>query len=99
MFRALARDGLSFQPAVIRALGQVGWALGWGSLLTLLEAPVVVWLTGGAGPGGGFATLNVPALTLGVTGLALIALARMLARGARLEAETAGLKAVLEDFI
>lgn len=99
MFRALARDGLTFQPAVTRALGRVGWALAGGAVLTLLEAPVVVWLTGGGGPGGGFATLNVPALTLGVTGLALVVLAAMLRRGARLEAETTRLKAVLNDFI
>jgi hypothetical protein len=98
MFKAMARDGLSFQPQVIAALGRVGWALGWGAALTLIEAPLMAWLIHGPGPGS-FAALNVPAMTLGVTGLALIALARMLARGARLEAEAARLKAVLDDFI
>lgn len=99
MFQSLARDGLSFQPAVIHALDRVGRALGLGAALSLIEGPAVVWLTGGAGPSVGFAAMNVPALTLMVTSLALIALARMLARAARLEAETTRLKAVLEDFI
>src|SRR5471032_2658410 len=65
MFMTLARDGLSFGPAVVRALERVGWALGLGALLTLAEAPMSLWLTHGVSPGG-FATLNVPALTLGV---------------------------------
>jgi hypothetical protein len=98
MFLALARGGLSFRPEVIAALGQVGWALGLGGLLTLVETPLIVWLTKGPGVGG-FAIVNVPALTLGVTALALVALARMLRRGVGLEAEAAKLKAVLEDFI
>src|SRR4051812_2095166 len=33
MFQMLARDGLSFQPQIIRALGRVGWALGGGAVL------------------------------------------------------------------
>ena len=99
MFRALARDGLAFQPAVIRALRHVGAALGVGAALSLLETPATFLLTGARAPSSGFALLNVPAFTLLATSMALTALAQMLGRGARLEAETARLKAVLEDFI
>ena len=47
----------------------------------------------------GFATFNVPALTLGVVGLALIATANLLRRGAEVEAEAGSLKAELGEFV
>jgi hypothetical protein len=98
MFVALARGGPAFQPAVIQALSRVGWALLLGASVSVVLAPVVRMLTVPR-PVAGFAMLNVPALTLAVVGLALIAVARMLRRGARLEAEAASLKAMLKDFI
>lgn len=98
MFAALARGGLAFQPVVIRALSRVGWALLLGASVSLLLAPVARMLAVSR-PVAGFAVLNLPSLTLGVVGLALIAVARMLREGARLEAEAASLKAMLEDFI
>jgi hypothetical protein len=98
MFGALARGGLAFQPVVISALSRVGLALVLGAGTSLLLTPVARLLDAPR-PVASFALVNVPALTLGVVGLALIAVARMLRQGARLEAETATLKAVLEDFI
>jgi hypothetical protein len=98
MFAALARGGMTFQPVVVRALARIGWALLLGAGAGLVVAPPVQMLTVPR-PVAGFAVFNVPALTLGVVGLALIAMGRMLQRGARLEAETASLKAILEDFI
>jgi hypothetical protein len=106
MFQTLARDGLTFQPAVIGALGRLGRALGVGAGLSLLVTSLLqlltgAWRTGGASPGGDLTSISVglPTLTLMVTSMGLTVLARMLARGARLEAETTRLKAALDDFI
>jgi hypothetical protein len=108
MFQALARDGLTFQPAVIGALGRLGAALGVGAALSMMEVSLSrlllltgAWRTGGASPGGdlGYLSAMLPTLTLMVTSMGLTVLARMLARGARLEAETTRLKAALDDFI
>jgi hypothetical protein len=106
MFQTLARDGLTFQPAVIGALGRLGTALLLGAALSMMEVSLLhlltgAWRTGGASPSGDVESLSVilPTLTLMVTSLALTVLARMLARGARLEAETTRLKAALDDFI
>jgi hypothetical protein len=106
MFRALARDGLTFQPAVVRGLGRLGTALGIGAALSVMQGGVIyfltrAWRTGGVVPGDSspIMSVNVPALTLVVTSMALTVLAQMLARGARLEAETTRLKAALDDFI
>ena len=105
MFRALARDGLTFQAAVIDGLDRVGRGLGVGAALSMMEGPVMYFLTRGWRTGGASTSIieimnvNVPALTLVVTSMALTVLARMLGRGARLEAETARLKTVLDDFI
>jgi hypothetical protein len=106
VFLALARDGLSFQPAVIRALRHLGAALGIGAALSMIEGGAVyfltrAWRTGGVVPGDAnpITGVNVPAMTLVLTSVALTLLAQMLARGARLEAETTRLKAALDDFI
>ena len=105
MFRALARDGLTFQAAVIGGLDRVGRGLALGAALNMMEAPVMYFLTRGWRTGDPNASIieimnvKVPGLTLVATSMALMVLARMLARGARLEAETARLKAALDDFI
>lgn len=98
MFAALARTGISFQPTVSRALGRVGLALVLGAGVSLLASPMMLALIRPRTIGG-FAILNVPSLTIGVVGLALMATGLMLRHAARLEAETARLKATLEDFI
>lgn len=91
MFGALASGGLSFQPMIGRALAKVGWALLLGSLTSLvLGAFQSIMLQ--QGTTGWFASFNVPALTLGVVGLALIVLVHMLRRAARIEA-------ILGDFV
>jgi hypothetical protein len=106
MFQALARDGLTFQPAVIGALGRLGTALLIGAALSMMEMSLLhllngAWRTGGESPGGDLTSIGVglPTLTLMATGMALTVLAQMLARGARLEAETTRLKTALDDFI
>lgn len=91
MFGVLARGGVSFQPIITRAIAKVGWALLLGALVSLVIGPLQSLLLQ-HNMTGWFATFNVPALTLGVVGLALIALTHMLRRAARIEA-------VLKDFV
>lgn len=108
MFQTLARDGLTFQPAVIAALGRLGRALGVGAALSMMAMSLShlffltgAWRTGGGSSGGDLESLSVglPTLTLLVTSMGLIVLAGMLTRGARLEAETTRLRAALDDFL
>ncbi|WP_170181714.1 DUF2975 domain-containing protein [Phreatobacter stygius] len=91
LFQTLARGGPSFQPAVTRALAKVGWALTLGSVASLVMGPIQMMVLQHRMTGW-FASFNVPALTLGVVGLALIVLAHMFRRAARVEA-------VLDGFI
>jgi hypothetical protein len=79
--------------------------LGIGAALSVIESGAARILTilrvGGVTPAdtNPIASVNVPAFTLVITSVALTLLAQMLARGARLEAETTRLKAALDDFI
>ncbi len=81
------------------ALVRIGWGLLLGALTTLVTSLFVLAMSAPRGMAGGFATFNVPALTLCVVGLALIATAHVLRRAARIEAEAASLKAELEEFV
>ena len=96
MFEALSRGGFVFQ-AVSSALGRIGWALTLGATATILIVPILLGM--GAHVVGGFALFNVPALTLGIVGLALIVTARMMRRVHALEGKVASLNAALADFI
>ena len=95
---ALARGGLNFQPLIAQALSRVGWALALGAGVSVAAAPLTLSL-GGPHAFGGFAVFDVPALTLGVVGLALIVLANMLRRATAIEAEATKLKATLQEFV
>lgn len=100
MFATLSRGGPSLRGEVVaRALNRVGWALALGSFFTVLVSPYVLEMIERPHAMAAFAAIDVPAATLGVVGLALIAVSSMLRRAAALEAETADLKTVLEDFI
>ncbi len=97
LFAALSKKGFAFHDVIARALTHIGWSLTLGTLVSILAMPFVISL----GPPivGRFAILNAPALTLGVVGLALIAIASMIRRAAQVEAKAASLQAVLNDFI
>jgi len=100
VFAALAASGPSFRGGVLAGpLDRTGWALALGSGFTLLVSPVVLGMVERPHAMSAFAAVDVPAATLGVVGLALIALSRVLRRAAELEAEATDLKTVLGDFI
>lgn len=99
MFAALAR-GSGFSGGVVAGpLARVGWALLLGSVFTVLVSPWVLEMVERPHAMSAFAAIDVPAATLGVVGLALVALSGMLRRAAELEQEAADLKTVLGDFI
>lgn len=97
MFAVLYRGGMTFQAAVTRTLGQVGWALTAGAAAGVILTPYAT--TGGVRLVGAFAVLFVPSLALGVVGLSLVAVARLLGRAARLEAQNISLQSTLDEFI
>lgn len=97
LFSALSKKGFVFHDVIARALTRIGWALALGAAVSIAAMPFVVSL--GAPIVGRFAIFNAPALTLGVVGLALIAIASMIRRAAQVEAKAASLQAVLNDFI
>lgn len=96
MFATLSRGGFVFH-AVSTALGHIGWALGLGAVATLVIGTAL--LVAGPHVTGGFVLVNVPAVTLGIVGLALIITARMMRRAQTLERRVESLNAALEDFI
>ena len=99
MFAALASGGTFKGAAVAGPLARVGWALALGSALTVLVSPVVLEMVERPHAMSAFAAIDVPAVTLGVVGLALVALSGMLRRASELEREASDLKTVLGDFI
>ena len=103
MFKALSTSGASVSafgsPAVAGSLARVGWALLAGSVATVLVSPVVLEMVERPHAMSAFAAIDIPAATLGVVGLALVAVSSMLRRAAELEREVADLETVLEDFI
>lgn len=98
LFSALSRGGLNFQPLIAQALSRIGWALALGAGVSVVAAPIVLSL-GGPHAFGGFAVFVVPPLTLGVVGLALIALAGLLRRASAIEAEATKLRTTLKEFV
>jgi hypothetical protein len=97
MFAALSRKGFIFHEAVSSALMQLGASLLLGALAALAALPFLISL--GSRVLGQFAIFTAPALTIGVVGLVLIAVAGMMRRAAHLEAKAVSLRAVLDDFI
>jgi hypothetical protein len=97
MFAAFSRGGFIFQDVVTKTLTRIGWALCLGAAATMLATPLRLLM--GAHLVAGFAVLNIPALTLGVVGFALIAMARMMHHARGLETRLAKLDAELQDFV
>lgn len=85
-FAEMARADRVFAPALARGLRDVGSNLTWGAGMEVLGAPLLLrWIDGESG--GAVASFSVAAIALGVVGLSLFLLARLLARAAAQEAE------------
>jgi hypothetical protein len=98
LFGQLSRGGPSLPLKVTSALSRIGWALMLGATLTLALTPLIDRFSKPHRMGN-FAVFDVPALTLGLVGLALLMVGTMLKRAIRIEAEAKALKDVLEGFI
>lgn len=96
LFAALSRKGFVFHDVIAGALGRIGLALLLGALTSLAALPFLIQL--GSRILGQFAIFAAPALTIGVIGLGLIAVAGMIRRAARLELKAASLQAKLDEF-
>jgi hypothetical protein len=79
----IARGGM-FDAVVPRLLSRVGVALALGATINVFVGPWIRLIARGRGP---YAYYDVAAITLGVVGLALILLARLLAEAVAMRAE------------
>jgi hypothetical protein len=98
LFGALAAEGPVFRPLLASAMTRIGGALLLGAATTIATAPIILALTVRRGMGS-FAIFNVPALTIGTVGLALIATAYLLRLAIRIQDEAAALRQELEEFV
>ena len=79
-------EGRLFQPAVARGVSGLGWALAWGAGTQVVVVPNLLrWIS--SEPGGSVLHYDVSAIVLGVVGLTLTVLARLLQRAAALHDE------------
>lgn len=84
-FARLAQ-GVGFEPALARGVGQVGTNLLWGAITAVLIAPNILNQTDGT-PGGFDLRLETASVVIGFVGGALTLLARLFARAADQRAE------------
>lgn len=82
-FRSFA-DGGTFGPAIASGCTRAGFALAIGATLSAVGVPNAMWLIHGRG---GVLVFDVAYLAVGVVGLALILLGRLLGRAAAIEDE------------
>jgi heme exporter protein D len=86
LFSELARQRRPFQPALVDGLRRIGWNLAWGAGMDVVGAPMLLRWTDGES-GGSVAHYVPAAVVLGVVGLALVILSRLLQRAAALQDE------------
>ena len=87
--------GGTFGPAIASGCTRAGFAMAAGATLSAVVVPNLMRLIHGQG---GFLTFDVAYLAVGVVGLALIMLGRLLARAAELQNEAARLEEELGGF-
>jgi hypothetical protein len=97
LFAVLSKENSPEPLWLTRAIASVGWSLILGSLATTF--PIINFILSPPTKSGNFIIFFVPAVTLFVVGLALVALAPILRRKEELELETAALKRELEEFM
>lgn len=105
IFGNLAR-GATFEPAVAKGLQHVGLAMIGGAATSAVVVPNLTRIViqtglvrGETRPFQGILHFDLAYLVLGVVGLALILLARLLGRAAELQAEAQALRSELDEFL
>jgi uncharacterized membrane protein YwaF len=84
-FRALA-EGAVFNDVVPSLLGSTGYALSAGAVMTILPVPLALHFIFGPGASS-MANFDAAAIMLGIVGMMLVLLSRLLAQAADLRAE------------
>jgi len=89
IFNDLARAGRPVRPALARGLRRVGRRLAWGAGMDVIGSPMLIrWSDG---EGGGAVAYYIPAaVALGVVGLALVLVSRLLQRATDMQNELDG---------
>jgi hypothetical protein len=86
VFSAMAGQGLAVPPQLAGSLQTIGWLLAWGAAMDVFGWTLLLrWIDGE--PGGAVAYYNPAAFTIGVVGLALVVLARVLDRATEMQSE------------
>lgn len=93
-FRDFAVGGV-FGPAIASGCTRAGLALAVGAGLSAVGMPNIIHLLKG---GGSILHFDIAYLAVGIVGLALVLLGRLLARAADLQRETAELRSELSEF-
>lgn len=96
-FRHFAQGGV-FGPAIAAGCTHAGIALAAGGALSAVGIPNLRRLLSDS-PGGSFLHFDTAYLAVGVVGLALVLLGRLLSHAAELQAEAAALKTELGEFL
>lgn len=96
-FRTFARGGI-FGPAIAAGCTQAGIALAVGGALSAVGIPTLRRLLIDSSRGS-FLHFDTAYLAVGVVGLALVLLGRLLSHAAELQAEAAALKTELGEFL
>jgi len=86
IFSELARRDRPFGPALAKGLRGVGWSLAWGAGMDVVGSPMLLRWTDGE-RGGSVAHYIPAAVALGVVGLALVVLARLLDQASAIQDE------------
>jgi hypothetical protein len=86
VFCAMAKKSRAVPPQLAGSLQTIGWILAWGAAMDVFGWTLLLrWIDGE--PGGAVAHYNPAAFAIGVVGLALVMLARVLDRAAEMQSE------------
>jgi hypothetical protein len=97
VFRTLSKEGFAFHESIARALTRIGLALTLGAAVSVFVGLYLLF-TGQPGQGG-FPVFNAPGLTIGIVGLALVAIGELVRKADDIRRTNAKLSEKLEGFV
>jgi hypothetical protein len=97
VFRTLSKEGFAFHESIAKALTRIGLALTLGAAVSVFVGLYLLF-TGQPGQGG-FPVFNAPGLTIGIVGLALIAIGELVRKADELRKTNTKLAEELEGFL
>lgn len=97
VFRTLSKEGFAFHESIAKALIRIGLALTLGAAVSVFVGLYLLF-TGQPGQGG-FPVFNAPGLTIGIVGLALVAIGELVRKADDIRKTNAKLSEKLEGFL